>query len=284
LYANFNEDDTNLYTLHVAAGRININADIMTFENQIYDGAVYIGNNGTNGLIRTLISVDPSIIFNGTIDDADLNTHTLHALAIAVDDLMLPTLIFNGDIGGNQALASFDAVVGTQLTTGGSQVGDIGSNPATFNGTISIAGNVTTAGNQSYTANNIILGAPGSNQLQKFTTTDNGNVNFSVGLDSNAISISNDANSHGLLFDLGRGSLSAAAESALAASGISYDQITPASNLLNFLTDVKNQLRNKSTDIADDDVVAEVSIGGMEDAGDEIKCDVSADENCAATL
>jgi autotransporter-associated beta strand protein len=284
LYANFNARDTNLYTLSVRAARIEINADIMTFENQIYTGAVIIGNNGTNGLIRTLISVDPSIVFDGTIDDATLNTHTLHALAIAVDNSIPPTLEFKGNIGGTQALASFEAVVGTQLTTGGSQVGDIGSNPATYKGTISIEGNVTTSGDQSFTANKIIVGATGSNQLQKFTTTDNGDVNFSVGVDTNAISVKNDANSHSLLFDLGRGSLSAAAESALAASGINYDQTTPATNLLNFLTDVKNQLRNKSTDISNDDVVAEVSIGGMEDAGDEIKCDVSADENCAATL
>jgi hypothetical protein len=284
LYANFNARDINLYTLSVRAARIEINADIMTFENQIYTGAVIIGNNGTNGLTRTLISVDPSIVFDGTIDDAILNTHTLHALAIAVDNSIPPTLLFKGDVGGTQALASFEAVVGTQLTTGGSQVGDIGTNPATFKGTISIEGNVTTSGDQSYTANNIILGATGSNQLQKFTTTDNGNVNFSVGLDANAISIKNSANSHGLLFDLGRGSLSAAAESALAASGIEYDQIIPPSNLLNFLTDIKNQLRNKSTDIANDDVVAEVSVGGMEDAGDEIKCDAAVDENCAVAL
>jgi autotransporter-associated beta strand protein len=284
LYANFNARDTNLYTLSVRAARIEINADIMTFENQIYTGAVIIGNNGTNGLVRTLISVDPSIVFDGTIDDSVLNTHTLHALAIAVDNTILPTLEFKGNIGGTQALASFDAVVGTQLTTGGSQVGDIGSNPATFNGTISIAGNVTTAGNQSYTADNIVLGAPGSNQLQKFTTTDNGNVNFNVGLGPNAISINNDSSSYGLLFDLGRGSLSAAAESALAASGISYDQITPPSNLLNLLTDIKNQFRNKSTDVADDDVIADVSVGGMEDAGDSVKCDVALDEDCAVTL
>jgi autotransporter-associated beta strand protein len=284
LYANFNARDTNLYTLSVRAARIEINADIMTFENQIYTGAVIIGNNGTNGLIRTLISVDPSIVFNGTIDDSTPNTHTLHAFAIAVGNSPPPVLEFKGNIGGEKALASFDAVVGAQLLTGGSQVGDIGTNPATYKGTISIAGNVRTSGNQSYTANKIILGAPGSNQLQKFTTTDNGNVNFSVGLDPNAISISNDASSHGLLFDLGRGSLSAAAASALAASGISYDQITPATNLLEILTDLKNQLRNKSTDIANDDIVAEVNVGGMEDAGDEIKCDVAADENCAVTL
>jgi hypothetical protein len=284
LYANFNTRDTNLYTLSVRAARIEINADIMTFENQIYTGSVIIGDNGTNGLIRTLISVDPSIVFDGTIDDATLNTHTLHALAIAVDNSMVPTLDFKGDIGSTQALASLEAVVGTQLTTGGAQVGDIGASPATYNGTISIEGNVTTSGDQTYTANNIVLGAVGSNQIQKFTTTDNGNVNFNVGLGPNAMSINEDAISYGLLFDLGRGSLSDDAEAALAASGIDYDQIIPPSNIMDLLTDIKNQLNSNATDIANDDLIADVNVGSMEDAGDDIKCDVSADENCAVTL
>ena len=284
LYANFNTRDTNLYTLSVRAARIEINADIMTFENQIYRGAIIIGDNGTNGLIRTLISVDPSIVFDGTIDDATLNTHTLHALAIAVDTSIVPTLSFKGDIGGTQALASIEAVVGIQLTTGGSQVGDIGANPATFKGTISIEGNVTTAGDQSFTANNIILGAAGIDQLQKFLTTDNGNVNFNVGLDPNAISINDDASSYGLLFDLGRGSLNADAEVALASAGIDYDQIIPPSNIMDLLTDIKNQLSSNATDVANDDLVAEVAVENIEDAGDAIKCDSDIDENCAVTL
>ena len=284
LYANFNARDINLYALTVTADRINVNADIMTFENQVYNGAVYIGDNGTNGLIRTLISVDPSIVFNGTIDDATLNTHTLHALAIAVDNSILPTLSFNGDIGSTQALASFEAVVGTQLTVGGSQVGDIGSNPATYNGTISIAGDVTTSGDQSFTANNIVLGADGSNQSQKFITTDNGNVAFNVGLGPNAISINPDAISHGLLFDLGRGSLSDAAEAALAASGIEYDQIIPPSNIMDLLADIKNKLALSATEIANDDLVADVNVGGVEDAEDEIECEAESDENCVVSL
>jgi hypothetical protein len=284
LYANFNTRDTNLYTLSVRAARIEINADIMTFENQIYTGSVIIGDNGTNGLIRTLISVDPSIVFDGTIDDSTLNTHTLHALAIAVDNSIVPTLEFKGDIGSTQALASLEAVVGTQLTTGGAQVGDIGANPATYNGTISIEGNVTTSGDQTYTANNIVLGAAGLNQIQKFTTTDNGNVNFNVGLGPNAMSINEDASSYGLLFDLGRGSLSDDAEAALAASGIDYDQIIPPSNIMDLLTDILNQLSSNATDIANDDLLAEVAVEDIEDAGDEIKCDPDIDENCAITL
>jgi hypothetical protein len=212
----------------------------------------------------------------------------LHALAIAVPDasvpLPTPSIEFNGDIGSTQALASLEAVVGTQLITGGAQVGDIGANPATYNGTISIEGNVTTSGDQTYTANNIVLGAAGSNQIQKFTTTDNGNVNFNVGLGPNAISINEDVSSYGLLFDLGRGSLSDDAEAALAASGIDYDQIIPPSNIMDLLTDIKNQLSSNASDIANDDLIADVNVGSMEDAGDDIKCDVSADENCAVTL
>lgn len=191
---------------------------------------------------------------------------------------------YNGNVVSTQALASFEAVVGTQLTTGGSQVGDIGSNPATYKGTISIAGDVTTSGDQSFTANNIVLGAAGSNQLQKFITTDNGNVAFNVGLESNAICINLDANGCGLLFDLGRGSLSDAAETALAASGIEYDQVIPPSNIMDLLADIKNKLSLSVTEIANDDLVADVNVGGVEDAEDEIKCETESNENCAVSL
>jgi autotransporter-associated beta strand protein len=284
LYANFNRVDTNLWTLNVRAARIEIKADIMTFENQIYTGAVFIGNNGNNGFTRTLISVDPSIVFNGTVDDLILNTHTLKAMAIAVDNSIIPTLEFNGDVGSTQALAAFTAITGTQLTTAGSQTGDIGSNRATYNGTISIKGDVTTSGDQSYTANNIILGATGSNQLQKFTTTDNGNIDFNVGLSPNAISVKDDAISYSLTFDLGRGSLSAATETALAASGISYDQILPPTNIMDLLTDIKNQRSLNITDISNRDLLADVSIGVIDDAGDEVKCDSEVDEDCGVSL
>jgi autotransporter-associated beta strand protein len=284
LYANFNSNDTNLYALTVTAGRIEIKADVMTFESQTYNGPVYIGDNGNNGLIRTLISVDPSITFNDTVDDLALNTHTLEAKAIAVNTSIVPTLSFNGDIGGEQALASLTAITGTQISTPGSVVGDISANPASFNGTITIRGDVTTSGNQSYTSNNIVLGSVGSNQQQIFRTTDNGNLDFNVGTGPNAISIDNSSLSHNLVIDLGRGELGAASEASLNASGISYDQITPPSIVMDMLANLKNQNLLNSAEIGTQSVVADVEVGGAEDAGDVVKCDTQSDDNCAVKL
>jgi hypothetical protein len=283
LHANFNSNDTNLYSLTVTAGRIEIKADVMTFESQTYNGPVYIGDNGTNGLIRTLISVDPSITFNGTVDDLALNTHTLEALAIAVNTNVPPTLSFNGDIGSEQALASLSAVTGTQLSTPGSITGDISPNPSTYNGTITIKGDVTTSGNQSYTSNNIVLGAPGSNQQQIFRTTDNGNLDFNVGSGPGAISISNSSISHSLTIDLGRGELGAAGEASLNASGISYDQITPPSIVMDMLANLRSQDLLDPAKIATETTVADVNIGEIEDAKNaEINCTPNSLEPCGA--
>jgi autotransporter-associated beta strand protein len=285
LYANFNSNDTNLYVLTVTARRIEIYADVMTFENQTYNGAVYIGDNGTNGLMRTLISVDPSITFNGTLDDLALNTHALEVKAIAVNTSIVPTLSFNGDIGGEAAFASFNAFTGTQINMPGSMIGDISTNPASFNGTITIRGDVTTSGNQSYTANNIVFGSVGSSQQQIFTTTDNGNLDFNVGASPNAISIDNLSLNHSLIIDLGRGQLGASSEASLNASGINWDQITPPSIVMDMLANLRSQKLLNPSEIGIQSIVADVDIGEIEDAKDSIiKCQAESEDLCEPTI
>jgi autotransporter-associated beta strand protein len=285
LYANFNSNDTNLYVLTVTARRIEIYADVMTFENQTYNGAVYIGDNGTNGLMRTLISVDPSITFNGTLDDLALNTHALEVKAIAVNTSIVPTLSFNGDIGGEAAFASFNAFTGTQISTPGSMTGDISPNSASFNGTITIRGDVTTSGNQSYTANNIVFGSVGSSQQQIFTTTDNGNLDFNVGASPNAISIDNLSLNHSLIIDLGRGQLGASSEASLNASGINWDQITPPSIVMDMLANLRSQKLLNPSEIGIQSIVADVDIGEIEDAKDSIiKCQAESEDLCEPTI
>jgi autotransporter-associated beta strand protein len=285
LYANFNSNDTNLYVLTVTARRIEIYADVMTFENQTYNGAVYIGDNGTNGLMRTLISVDPSITFNGTLDDLALNTHALEVKAIAVNTSIVPTLSFNGDIGGEAAFASFNAFTGTQISTPGSMTGDISPNSASFNGTITIRGDVTTSGNQSYTANNIVFGSVGSSQQQIFTTTDNGNLDFNVGASPNAISIDNLSLNHSLIIDLGRGQLGASSEASLNASGINWDQITPPSIVMDMLANLRSQKLLNPSEIGIQSIVADVDIGEIEDAKDSIiKCQAESEDLCEPAI
>jgi hypothetical protein len=55
----------NLKSLTVTGDEIFIKADITTDYNQTYTGHVRIGNNGTNGTTRSLISLDPTISFYG---------------------------------------------------------------------------------------------------------------------------------------------------------------------------------------------------------------------------
>jgi fibronectin-binding autotransporter adhesin len=55
----------NLKSLTVTGNEIYIKADITTDYNQTYTGHVRIGNNGTNGTTRSLISLDPTISFYG---------------------------------------------------------------------------------------------------------------------------------------------------------------------------------------------------------------------------
>jgi hypothetical protein len=293
LYANFNNNDVNLYTLRVTAGRIEIKADILTFENQIYNGPVFIGDNGTNGTTRTLISVDPSIVFNYTVDDIALTpTHTLEAKAISIvvvdsgrqQRQTPPVLEFWGDIGGDQQLASLVAVTGTQLITPGTHVGDISSNPVTYKGTITIGGNVTTAGDQSYTANQITLGSS-SNQQQVFKTTDNGNLDFNVGMQPNALQINNSIADHELIIDLGRGNLGASTETALASSGITFKEILPFVSGVDIHSDIMRQKLKQATDIdGSGELSASVDIGNVEDAGDSAKCDAKTDDNCSVKM
>jgi hypothetical protein len=283
LYANFNNNNTNLYTLRVTAGRIEIKADILTFENQIYNGPVFIGSNGTNGTTRTLISVDPSIVFNSTIDDINPTTptHTLEAKAIAVDYSMTPILEFNGDIGGDQPLASLVSITGTQLTTSGTQVGDVSSNPVRYNGNITIGGSVTTSGDQSYTSNQITLGST-SNQQQVFKTTDNGNLDFNIGIQPNSIQINNSISNHELVIDLGRGNLGASTETALATAGITFKEILPFVSGIDIHSDITRQKMALATAISEsDDLVADVNIGDLDEKTDESECDVKTDDKCS---
>ena len=65
-YLNFASASTlNVKSISVDANEIYIRADVITSGTQIYTGHVNIGDNGTNGVIRNLISIDPEIKFVG---------------------------------------------------------------------------------------------------------------------------------------------------------------------------------------------------------------------------
>jgi autotransporter-associated beta strand protein len=178
--------DESPYQLEVVAASIGINADITTFERQIYRGDVLIGDNGTNGMTRVLLSEDPSIRFLGKVDDVVANTHGLKAMAVSIYGNEVPEIAFEDDVGSIAALASLEVVLGQQNQDITSVFSDITvSDPTQYLGNLTLAASVTTSGNQSYTANTIKVGdqtvtSSGTANTIKLTSTD-GSVTFRTG-------------------------------------------------------------------------------------------------------
>jgi hypothetical protein len=93
----------------------------MTFETQTYNGAVKIGGTGSNGTTRTLLSMDPKITFNGTVDDTQANTHTLVAKAVQVRSNVLnsdaPEVNFNKPVSSTIKLSGYQGLTGYQIVS-----------------------------------------------------------------------------------------------------------------------------------------------------------------------
>ncbi|QDD12031.1 GLUG motif-containing protein [Candidatus Methylopumilus rimovensis] len=110
IYSNNNMDN-----LDVAANNIYMNADAVTLNSQTYTADnVWIGDNGTNGLTRTMLSVDPSVIVNGSINDASpQNIHSLRMLALSQSPSIIPYIRY-GNVGDINPLKDFKAVLSIQ--------------------------------------------------------------------------------------------------------------------------------------------------------------------------
>ncbi len=145
---------TNFYNFDITGNSINLNADIMTFNAQEYTGPVLIGDNGENGKTRRLMSIDPSVTFNHTINDSD-GTHTLivEAYALSAND-PAPTITANGEIGNEIAFAT-----PVQFITGIHDTSDNNNNvwgtldsstPNHVGQSINIQGNTTTSGSTTF--------------------------------------------------------------------------------------------------------------------------------------
>jgi hypothetical protein len=184
-YANYvaQHGANNIYNLTVLADTININADITTYGTQTYGSSlvttnVVIGDNGTNGTTRTLISQDPAITVWGTINDSITNTHDLILKSVAYSTADIPTIDLKGDVGDVKPLKSLSVATGIQATAGSPEFADISETQ--YGGTISLLGDVTTLNNQEYTAQTITIG---SNSLPRdyIFTSNEGEVIFNAG-------------------------------------------------------------------------------------------------------
>ena len=90
----------------------------MTYEEQTYNGDVLIGSTGSNGLTRTLLSMDPKVVFNGTVNDTVKGIHTLIAKAVEIDRGVnsTPTVDFKSTVGRTVALKNYRGLTGYQTT------------------------------------------------------------------------------------------------------------------------------------------------------------------------
>ena len=207
----------NLYNLKINAATINLNADITTLETQTYNGAVIVGNNGANGTIRTLLSVDPKIEFMLTIDDSVVNTHSLIVKAVSLSDDQKPMIILRGAVGSSRALLNFSAITGIQLTN--SLLGDTDKEPIRLVGELIMEGSVTTLKDQTFISNAMQIDGTSSDTKTITFTSKSGKIAFVVGRDFDS-GITGGVGTKIILKYSGSGSMSNESQRALKASGL----------------------------------------------------------------
>jgi len=178
---------------------------------------VTVGDNGTNGTIRTIVSIDPKIEFMFTIDDAITNTHTLIVKAVSLSDSQKPMVILHGAVGGFSALLNFSAITGMQLTT--SLVGDTDLEPIHLVGELIMEGSVTTLKDQTFISNAMQLDGTSSDTNTMTFTSKSGKIAFVVGRDFDS-GITGGEGTKIILKYSGSGSMSNESQRALKASGL----------------------------------------------------------------
>jgi autotransporter-associated beta strand protein len=239
----------NLDYLQVNANSIVIKADITTRTEQEYNGSVLIGDNRdntrNNGLIRVLLSEDPKITFNGTVNDLLENTHSLYLRAVTIDPSLIPKIELNHEVGGIAPLVKLDAYTGFQDDRDEANYSAIIDNPnVQRSDTITIRSNVTTFGDQIYSSNGFVLGNGQSNQLQTFTSFD-GNIEFRSGSPSSGGGFVQDNSAGQSLFRAANGQVSG-----LSGSGLTYQIIDKNSSNLNNVSEIANPAANDAVNWA----------------------------------
>jgi hypothetical protein len=122
--------------------------------------------------VRTLVSMDPTVTFNGTVDDVGEYVHTLLVAAIAPDEpsarsrSTMPIINFNNSVSQTIPLYSLNAqtlVLNPSSAT---------PNLNIFVGEINLIGNVTTYSDQVFRSEIMKAGAPTSGGELKFSVVD----------------------------------------------------------------------------------------------------------------
>ena len=204
--------------LTVTGSRIFILADILTGNTQEYNGATSIGDgtyigkafvagflfdshyqyfayaqgdvrstvdykNNDPRYVRTLVSKDPTVTFNGTVDDVSDFTHTLLVAAIAANTQVaqstVPVINFNNSVSQEIPLYSLNAQTHAAI--------DNSNNPnlAVYVGEINLIGNVKTYANQTYRSGEMTASAitqPGEVLFEVYDPASS--INFALPLKS----------------------------------------------------------------------------------------------------
>jgi hypothetical protein len=285
-YNRFGPSGAYLYDLKInnranyELSQINLNADVITAGSQTYGGPVVVGDNGTNGLTRYLISLDPAVTFKSTIDDSTAGIHTLVAKAIANDaSSPKPLVDYQNKIGSTKALAELVTEVGIRAANDSLGQANVNTSETNRVGTVFIRDDVTTVGNQTYLADSAVVGRSGAtDQVIRFTVS-GGEVTFDLGTNagSGVFAASNDLSAQ---FKLGGGSL--IGQDYFSSAGIGVEMIAnPSLSNIDLLSQLKKQVSGDlNLGAYDEAVVGSVDIGNMEDAGDSVKCDAKIEDNC----
>jgi autotransporter-associated beta strand protein len=249
---------------------IAINSDVITAGSQTYGSPVVVGDNGTNGLIRNLISLDPAITFKSTIDDSAVGIHTLIVKAIANDrSSPRPLVDYQNKIGSSKALNELQTITGVRAVADGSGQANVDTSKTNRYGTTFIRDDVTTVGNQTYLADSAVIGRSGvTDQAVRFTCNGCDIVyDLGSGVGSGIFGASNDLS---VQFKLSGGSL--AGKDLFASADIDVEMIVEnikptLSDNINYLKDLKHTLSNdRSLTFYSEMIVGQVDIGEVQDA------------------
>jgi hypothetical protein len=161
LSPDHNHKSADINSLVVKAKNIDLFADVFTLNQQTYNGAVVVGDNGSNGLTRQFISEDPSVTFGGTVDDSSAITHTLDVKAVSYSADQSPSISFVGPIGSIVPLGALSVTTQTILPP---------PNPADppvvqSAGNLTISGNITTVGGQNFSTGGVTLQPPAGGSI-----------------------------------------------------------------------------------------------------------------------
>ena len=183
-----------LQNLYVIGGTINLLADVLTAREQTYKGATRIGNNGSEGFLypqfvastrpvsgfvpasriftRTLMSTDPTVRFEGSVNPESAGAYTLAIAAIYngfVNGVSAnePRIIINGLVGNNSAFHSvnFQTLQAANLFMLAGEISTMG---------------VNTVDMQAYSSNALTVTLNPLNNIATFRSTRPNYINFDL--------------------------------------------------------------------------------------------------------